>query len=223
MKKILIASFLLFATVVYSQQPFRYDTIRVSKDDKRNIHQNQPHQNRHHQRNHQRSRQQSMTPPQSGAYTGFDARKLRYGLNFSLNLSDSYSLIRFAPQVGYQFSKHIMAGAGVSYYYSKRKYYYANSNKRDTRHSNSLGANLFGYLYPTSFLALSVRPEVNYIWNSYKDNASSTYKRDVFVPSVVVGAGLRFGQAHAMLYYDLVQDADSPYTSGVFYGVSVYF
>jgi hypothetical protein len=43
------------------------------------------------------------------------------------------------------------------------------------------------------------------------------------VPSVVIGGGLRMGNAHAMIYYDLVQDIDSPYTSGVFYGVSIYF
>ena len=68
-----------------------------------------------------------------------------------------------------------------------------------------------------------MRPEINYIWNSYKEGEAVTYKKDVLVPSVVVGAGLRLGQAHAMLYYDWVQDINSPYTSGVFYGVSVYF
>ena len=124
-----------------------------------------------------------------------------------------------SPQLGYQFNKYMMAGAGVSYYYSKRKYYYSD----ESRHNNSLGGNLFAYLYPTSFLAISVQPEVNYIWNSYRQGSDVTYKKDVLVPSVVVGAGLRLGRAHAMLYYDLVQDIDSPYTSGVFYGVSVYF
>lgn len=219
MKKLLLAFSLILFTVAFSQQPFRYDTVRVSKDDSRNIH----HREQHHQNALQQGNQKRLGAPQYRSQTGFDTRNLRYGLNLSLNISDSYSLIRFAPQVGYQFSKHIMAGAGVSYYYSKRKYYYANSNnKRDTRYSNSLGANLFGYLYPTSFLALTVRPEVNYIWNSYKNDASSSYKGVVFVPSVIVGAGLRLGQAHAMLYYDLVQDIDSPYTSGLFYGVSIY-
>ena len=217
MKKILLGTFFIFSTVVFAQQPFGYDTIRVSKEDSRNIHQNRVHQ-RSQQRHNQRGR-----IPQANSPSTFDARNLRYGLNFSLNISDSYSLIRFAPQIGYQFSKHLMAGAGVSYYHSKRKYYYANNGSRDTRYSNSLGANVFGYLYPTSFMALSIRPEANYIWRSSKNEASPAYKRDVFVPSVVVGAGLRMGNAHAMLYYDLVQDHDSPYGSGLFYGVSVYF
>ncbi len=219
MKKLLLAIFVTLSTVAFSQKPFRYDTIRVSTDDTRNIHQRSHGQ--HHQRTLQERNQKIKGLSQPMVRKGFDARNLRYGLNFSLNLSNNYSLFRFAPQVGYQFSKYLMAGAGVSYYYSKRKYY----NSNETRHTNSLGGNLFGYLYPTSFLALSVRPEANYIWNSYEDRDSSTmFKREVLVPSVVVGAGLRLGgRAHAMLYYDLVQDADSPYTSGVFYGVSVYF
>ena len=214
MKKIFLGTFFIFSTVAFAQQSFRYDTIRVSKEDSRNIHQN---------KQHQQHSQQRAKPRHSVAPSRFDARNVRYGLNFSLNISDSYSLIRFAPQVGYQFSKHLMAGAGISYYHSKRKYYYPNNGSRDTRYSNSLGVNVFGYLYPTSFMALSIRPEANYIWRSSKNEASPVYKRDVFVPSVVVGAGLRMGNAHAMLYYDLVQDEDSPYGSGLFYGVSVYF
>ena len=215
MKKLILSLFLILSTLAFSQQPFRYDTIRVSKGDTRNIHQRSQHRLRNQQRSQQRT-----TYSQSAPKTGFDARNLRYGLNLSLNLNNNHSLFRFAPQVGYQFSKHLMAGAGVSYYYSKRKYYYTD----ETRHNNSLGGNLFAYLYPTSFLALSVRPEVNYIWNSYREGKEVTYKKDVLVPSVVIGAGLRLGgRAHAMLYYDLVQDIDSPYTSGLFYGLSVYF
>ena len=199
--------------MVFSQQPFRYDTIHVSKDDTRNIHQGQL------QTQTQNQQRRRISTPSSTAKTGFDARNMRYGLNLGLNLTNDYTLFRIAPQLGYQFNKYVMAGAGVSYYYSKRKYYYSN----ESRHNNSLGANLFGYLYPTSFLALSVQPEVNYIWNSYREGSAVTYKKDVLVPSVIIGAGLRLGSAHAMLYYDLVQDIDSPYTSGIFYGVSIYF
>lgn len=213
MKKILLSLLFLLPALAFSQQPFRYDTIRVSKDDTRNIYHNQQQQTLQ-QRNQNRVGQTQPT-----AKTGFDARNLRYGLNLGLNFSNDYTFFRLSPQLGYQFNKYMMAGAGVSYYYSKRKYYYSD----ESRHNNSLGGNLFAYLYPTSFLAISVQPEVNYIWNSYRQGSDVTYKKDVLVPSVVIGAGLRLGQAHAMLYYDLVQDIDSPYTSGIFYGVSVYF
>ena len=211
MKKFLFLVLLILPAVVFSQQPFRYDTIRVSNNDTRNIHHKQQQTLR--QRNQKR-----LGSSQPTTKSQFDARNLRYGLNLGLNFSNDYTFFRIAPQLGYQFNKYFMAGAGVSFYYSKRKYYYSN----ESRHNNSLGANLFGYFYPTSFLAISVQPEVNYIWNSYREGAAVTYKKDVLVPSVVVGAGLRFGRAHAMLYYDLVQDIDSPYTSGLFYGVSVY-
>ena len=206
MKKILSALLLIIPALAFSQQPFRYDTIRVSKDDTRNIHHNQQQQTL------QLRNQNRVGQTQPTAKTGFDARNLRYGLNLGLNFSNDYTFFRLAPQLGYQFNKYMMAGAGVSYYYSD-----------ESRHNNSLGGNLFAYLYPTSFLAISVQPEVNYIWNSYRQGSDVTYKKDVLVPSVVIGAGLRLGQAHAMLYYDLVQDIDSPYTSGIFYGVSVYF
>lgn len=215
MKKLLIALLLILSTVAFSQQPFRYDTIRVSKDDTRNIHQGQL---RTQAQNQQRRR---ISTPSSSTKTGFDAKNMRYGLNLGLSFSSYYSLFRLAPQVGYQFNKYVMAGVGVSYYYSKYKSYI--NNTRVTDNTNSLGGNVFGYLYPTSFLAISIQPEANYIWTSSKDAQGTYNKRDVLVPSAVIGAGLRLGQAHAMLYYDLIQDVNSPYTSGVFYGVSVYF
>lgn len=220
MKKLILAIFLITTTLAFSQQPFRYDTIRVSKEDTRNIHHYNQRQGVQKQ-NQQRLRGPGPRNAQSAAKTGFDAKNLRYGLNLGLNFSNDYSLFRLAPQVGYQFNKYVMAGAGVSYYHSKRRNYI--NPERITRYNNSLGANLFGYLYPASFLAISVQPEFNYIWASSKDSQGTFNKRDVMVPSVVVGAGLRLGSAHAMIYYDLVQDIDSPYSSGVFYGVSVYF
>lgn len=221
MKKLILALFLITTTLSFAQQPFRYDTIRVSRDDARNIHHYNKQQQRGPKHSQQRQRQQNGSI-HSTAKTGFDATKLRYGLNLGLNFSNDYSLFRLAPQVGYQFNKYMMAGAGVSYYHSKRRNYI--NPDRITRYNNSLGGNLFAYLYPASFLAISVQPEVNYIWASSKDAQGATFnKRDVLVPSVVVGAGFRLGSAHAMIYYDLVQDIDSPYTSGVFYGVSVYF
>lgn len=216
MKKLILSLFLVISTMVFSQQPFRYDTIRVSKDDTRNIHQGQL---RTQMQDQQRKR--ISTPSSSSVKKVFDAKNMRYGLNLGLSFSNYYSLFRLAPQVGYQFNKYVMAGVGMSYYHSKYKSYI--SNTRITDNTNSLGGNVFGYLYPTSFLAISIQPEANYIWTSSKDAQGTYNKRDVLVPSAVIGAGLRLGRAHAMLYYDLIQDVNSPYTSGVFYGVSVYF
>ena len=118
MKKFLFLFLLILPTVAFSQQPFRYDTIRVSNDDTRNIHYKQQQQNRLRQRNQDRQ-----VTTQTANKSQFDARNLRYGLNLGLNLSNDYTFLRIAPQLGYQFNKYVMAGAGVSYYYSKRKYY----------------------------------------------------------------------------------------------------
>ena len=217
MKKLILILFVILSTLSYSQEPFRYDTIRVSRDDTRNIHQqkqNQPLANQN------RQIQRGTSEPE--AKIGFDAKKLRYGLNLGLNFSNNYSLFRLAPQVGYQFNEYVMAGVGVSYYHSKQRVYFQSERVND--YINSLGANAFAYLYPVKFIAFSVQPEFNYIWASSEGDVSGTYnKRKALVPSVVVGAGLRLGSAHAMIYYDLVQDVNSPYSSGVFYGVSVYF
>ena len=110
MKKFLFLVLLILPAVVFSQQPFRYDTIRVSKDDTRNIHYMQQ-QNRLRQLNQNRQ-----VTAQSANKSQFDSRNLRYGLNLGLNLSNDYTFLRIAPQLGYQFNKYVMAGAGVSYY-----------------------------------------------------------------------------------------------------------
>lgn len=216
MRKKIILLFLLVGSVLFGQEAFRYDTIQVSKDDSRNIH-------RYKKRSiTQQSRYQEERQPSAAvSNTVFNPKNLRYGLNLGFSLSNNYSLFRFAPQLGYQFNRYVMAGAGVSYYYSKRKYYY--DRDQANHYSNSIGANAFAYLYPAPFIALSARPEINYIWKSSKNREGTFNKRNATVPSFVVGAGLRMGNAHAMLYYDLVQDVDSPYSSGLFYGVSVYF
>lgn len=218
MKKITLSLFILLSAITFSQEPFSYDTIRVSRNDSRNIHQfkNRQRAATHNQAHAKRQRFRSIIN------NGFDARKMRYGLNFGLDLRRDYTLLRFAPQVGYQVNRYLMAGVGVSYYHSKRKLY--SYEEKLSRINNSLGANAFAYLYPARMLVVSARPELNYIWSSYKGDMSGEYnKRNVLAPSFVVGAGLRLGPAHAMLYYDLGQHADSPYSSGIFYGLSIYF
>ena len=121
MKKVFFGLFLLISMVASSQEPFSYDTIRVSKDDARNIHQLRNRERVNAQNQLQQANRQSS---QSATVTsGFDARRMRYGINFGLNFSNNYSLFRLAPQVGYQFNKYVMAGVGVSYYYSKNRIY----------------------------------------------------------------------------------------------------
>lgn len=91
MKKFLFLVLLILPAVVFSQQPFRYDTIRVSNNDTRNIHHKQQQTLR--QRNQKR-----LGSSQPTTKSQFDARNLRYGLNLGLNFSNDYTFFRIAPQ-----------------------------------------------------------------------------------------------------------------------------
>lgn len=52
---------------------------------------------------------------------------------------------------------------------------------------------------------------------------NETYKTNEFVPTVLLGGGLRFGGMLAMIQYDLVQDKNSPYGDGIVYTVGYSF
>lgn len=218
MKKTFLGLSLLFSFASFSQKPFTYDTIRVSQDDARNIHQFRNRQQSTSETQFQARRQSAQT---SSLGSSFNAKNLRYGINFGLNLTNNKTLFKLAPQIGYQLNRYLLTGIGVSYYYSKNRVYHEEGLVN--RHLNSLGASTFTYLYPVSILVISAQPEINYIWSSYKDNLETYNKRSAFAPSFVVGGGIRLGSAHAMIYYDLVQHTDSPYSSDIFYGISVYF
>ncbi len=49
------------------------------------------------------------------------------------------------------------------------------------------------------------------MWSSIENDHSGEIKQEKFVPSVIVGGGIRLGGISMMLKYDLVQDDYSPY------------
>ena len=198
-----------------AQNSYRLDTIKVDRNDSRNIHRGQD--NSPVYTNDVKPKLNQEEQPQ--LFGGrFDKSKLRFGANLGLSLSRNYTVFGLGPQVGYQFTDHFMAGAGVKYYYTKvRTYDY------DIK-SNLFGLNTFGYYYPLRFLAFFVQPEMNYIWStlSYESGVPDT-KESGFVPSLVVGGGLRLGRSHITLNYDLAKNPRSPYPNGFFLGVSAFF
>lgn len=212
MKQYLIFLF-IFSFAAASAQEIRYDTVRVSPNDERNIYRAAQQQPETVTR--QRAAEPIRVQPQGFV---FDKSKLRIGANLGLSLSRNYTVFGLGPQVGYQFSDLFMAGAGIKYYYTKvRTYDYEIKN-------NMLGTNLFGYFYPVRFLTVFVQPEINYIWSNLKNRTTSeTDTEKGFVPSLVVGGGLRLGRSHITLNYDLAQNSRSPYPSGFFLGVSAFF
>lgn len=50
-----------------------------------------------------------------------DRTKLRLGADIGLSVSKNYTYLGVGPQLGYQFNKYFMSGAGLKYYYLKRK------------------------------------------------------------------------------------------------------
>lgn len=154
---------------------------------------------------------------QTSKKSSFDASKLEFGGDLGLQFG-RYTFISVSPQVGYRFSNMFTAGAGIGYsYYSDDDYYYDY-----TEHTVSM--NLYANFYPVNFIILSVRPEVSRLWMNTEDKSSrGEYSDNKFVPSVVVGGGVRLGAATIQIKYDIVQDDYSPYGNNLFYSVGYTF
>lgn len=150
------------------------------------------------------------------ARSSFDMSKLSIGGNFSLQFGD-YTVIGISPQVGYDFSKYLTAGAGLGYTYYKDKF---NSGKWN---SSYLSFDLFGRFYPIEYIVLGVQPEISRMWQNIKYNDGTKYSENKFVPSFLIGGGLRLGGMVAMIQYDVVQDKNSPYGDNLFYSIGYTF
>jgi len=156
-----------------------------------------------------------------GSALGFDKSRLTFGGGLGLQFG-SYTLINIAPQVGYNFSNNFNAGAGISYSYYKDDFYYNSEKWNEKRHY--AGFNLYARYYPVQYIVLSVQPEANRMWLTEEaDRGGGKYTENKFVPSVTVGAGVRFGPMMAMIKYDIVQDKFSPYGNNIFYSVGFGF
>ena len=153
------------------------------------------------------------TTPQPEAKQGFDKNRLFFGGTFGLTFGD-YTALNISPQIGYEVSKYFSwgGGAGYSYYRWKRAYPQSVSY-------NYLGLNLFGRLRPVQGIALQIQPEIYRLWGSHIDSRA--------VPCVLVGGGFYLpmgpGAVNTMIYYDLVQDAYSPYRNQIVYSVGYAF
>lgn len=196
----------LFITVLFIANAFVHAQIYIDKDG--NIHDQRKTTTTSTNRNVPVARQSSGS--------GFDKSKLSFGGNISLQFGD-YTVVGISPQVGYDFNKYFTAGAGLGYTYFKDKYY-------DYKWSSSyLSFDVFGRFYPIEYIVIGIQPEISRMWQSityydgYKENESK------FVPSFLVGGGLRLGGMIAMIQYDVVQDDHSPYGNRLFYSVGYTF
>lgn len=143
--------------------------------------------------------------------SGFDKSKLSLGGSLGLQFGD-YTLINISPQVGYDISKNLTLGAGLGYTYYKEKGYYNDYSV------SYLNFDIFGRFYPIENIVLSVQPEMSRMWRTVGGNTESK-----FVPSVLVGGGLRYDGMLAMIQYDVVQNINTPYGNTIFYTVGYTF
>lgn len=152
---------------------------------------------------------------------GFDKSKLTFGGGLGLQFG-SYTMVSIAPQVGYNFSKIFNAGAGISYSFYKDDYYYGSQKWNEKRHY--AGFNIYARVYPVEYIVLMVQPEATRMWQTLEPKGfGDKYSQNKFIPTVLVGGGLRLGSMTAMLQYDLVQDRNSPYGNNIFYSVGYTF
>lgn len=152
----------------------------------------------------------------SQSRSSFDMSKLSIGGNLSLQFGD-YTVIGVSPQVGYDFSKYFTAGAGLGYTYYKDKFYGGKWN------SSYLSFDVFGRFYPIEYIVLGVQPEISRMWQNLEYNDGTKYNESKFVPSFLVGGGVRLGGMVAMIQYDVVQDKNSPYGDNLFYSIGYTF
>ena len=173
----------------------------------------------------QRKKTTTVTTRQSSVQTkkksqssgiGFDKSKLTFGGNFGLQFGD-YTVVNISPQVGYNFSKYFGLGTGLGYSYYKEDY----GVGEYSRHYASY--NLYARIYPLQTFVIGVQPEISRMWEKETIRGQEPYKSNEFVPTVLVGAGLRYSGMIAMIQYDVVQDKNSPYGNTIVYTVGYSF
>lgn len=166
------------------------------------------------------------TPATEEAPRKFDKSKLVMGGNIGATFGD-FTFIQFSPQVGYAFTRNIVAGAGVNFSYSSQKIRFFNGDESQRFNYGYAGLNVFTRVYPVNFLFLSVQPELNYNWGKikYKNPPAADVKiNGAFIPSLLIGGGLAIpmgnrGQTLLSMQYDVLQNSRSPYGQRAFFNI----
>jgi hypothetical protein len=149
---------------------------------------------------------------------GFDKSRLFFGGTLGLSFGN-YTIINVSPQVGYRFTEHFAAGAGINYIYYNYKYYYPDGSLSERDTYSYVGLNVFGRAYPIRQFFVQVQPELNYVWgsNKYYGNGQEITNSipSQFVPSLLLGGGAAIpagnGAITITVLYDVIQNTFSPY------------
>ena len=136
--------------------------------------------------------------------------------NIGFDFRDTYFHLSVAPQIGYSLTNFLIVGGGVSYDYYNNK----NGFVRHTA-----GVNVYARAYLLEYITFHVQPEGYMQWRFADGKAVGSGTTGA---SILAGAGLTYpvaskGYVSAMVFYDILQRADSPYGNRIFYSVGYGF
>lgn len=151
------------------------------------------------------------------------------GGNLGATFGD-FTFVNVSPQLGYRFSDHFTAGAGVNFIYSSDKFF-VNGIEQYRYNNGYAGLNLFARYFPAPFIFLSAQSDVNYHWGKikYTDNyLTDKQLAGKMIPSFLVGAGVVLGGngrggMMVSFQYDVIQNMRSPYGTKPFLNVGFAF
>jgi hypothetical protein len=159
-----------------------------------------------------------------GEQKGFQKDKLFLGGNFGLSFGD-FTFINVSPQLGYRFSEHFAAGAGINGQYVSLKQRYVNGDTYSKTAQGVAGLNLFGRVYPIRNIMLQLQPEANYVFGKeivYQPSRQEYKLPSTIAPSLLAGGGLVLpagrGAMIVSLFYDLLQNPNAPYGNRPIFG-----
>jgi len=154
----------------------------------------------------------------AGKPSWFSPRNLTFGGRIGASFAKNTSAVTIAPQIGYNFKDWFNAGFGIGYTYLSYK------DNTYTEKNHYAGINIYGRATIMQYLLVQVQPEVNHLWWTTEDQfAGEKNSGTEFVPSFILGVGLRQQNVFAMLYYDVAHNKHSPYGNTIGYSVGFSF
>jgi hypothetical protein len=171
---------------------------------------------------------QSAKEVSSNPYKGMPLKeRLFFGGDFGLSFGD-ITYVRVAPIIGYHVSPKIGFGGGPSYQYWR--FNYIGINGPTSSETQIIGLNTFVRWFPFESIFAQTDFELLNLKSSFRDPSASFFDEQVTrvnVPVWLVGAGYvqRSGRAGFMLgvFYDLIQDRNSPYGRDLIIRAGMFF
>lgn len=152
--------------------------------------------------------------------------RLFFGGDFGLSFG-SVTFVRVAPIVGYNVSPKFAVGLGPSYQYWRIRY--GSTPGSPVAETSIWGGNTFLRFFPFEVAFIQTDFELLNLKSSFRDagNFFDEQVSRVTVPVWLVGAGYvqRSGRGGFMLgvFYDLIQDPNSPYGRDIILRAGMFF